>query len=50
MSPQTRESRRTTFWCTAFGIALILGFLIHKTTALDGLVRLAALVIHGDAS
>ncbi|MDQ0303846.1 hypothetical protein [Ancylobacter polymorphus] len=26
------------------------GFLLTKTTALDGLVRVAALVIYGDAS
>lgn len=50
MTGQTRESIVTAIWCGAFGIALLTGFLLTKTTALDGLVRVATLVIYGDAS
>lgn len=50
MSPQTPESLVTAAFVFAFGIALILGFLIHKTTMLDGLPRVATLAIYGDAS
>ncbi|WP_421696875.1 hypothetical protein [Ancylobacter sp.] len=41
---------RVSLVCAAIGAVCIAGFLIHKTTMLDGLLRVAALVIHGDAS
>jgi hypothetical protein len=50
MHYQTPESLMTAIVIGAIGIGLLTGFLIHKTTALDGLVRVAALVIYGDAS
>lgn len=50
MTSQTPESIATAIICAAIGAFYIAGFLLIETTALDGLLRVAALVIHGDAS
>ena len=50
MQPQTHESIVTAIFCAGIGALCIAGFLIHKTTMLDGLLRVAALVVFGDAS
>jgi hypothetical protein len=47
---QTPESIATAIFYAGIGAVCIAGYLIHKTTMLDGLLRVAALVIHGDAS
>jgi uncharacterized membrane protein YsdA (DUF1294 family) len=50
MQPQTREILLTALVCGAIGALCIAGYLIHKTTMLDGLWKVAALVVYGDAS
>lgn len=41
---------RVSLGCAAIGAFFIAGFLLIETTALDGLLRVAALVVYGDAS
>jgi hypothetical protein len=50
MTRQTPESIATATVCAGIGALCIAGFLLTKTTALDGLLRVAALVVFGDAS
>ena len=50
MTPQTPESIVTSILVGGVGALCLAYFLLTKTTALDGLVRVAALVIYGDAS
>jgi hypothetical protein len=50
MTRQTPESIATAIFCAGIGALCIAGYLIHKTTMLDGLLRVAALVAFGDAS
>lgn len=50
MTPQTRESIATSILVGGVGAFCLAWFLITKTTALGGLVRVAALVVFGDAS
>lgn len=47
---QTPESIATAIICAAIGALCVAGFLIHKTTMLDGLWKVAALAIYGAAS
>lgn len=47
---QTPESKYTAIICAGIGALCIAGFLLNNTSLFDGLWKVAALVIHGDAS
>lgn len=47
---QTPESIVTAIFCAGIGALCVAGFLIIETRLFDGLWKVAALVIHGDAS